>query len=262
MNRNAAKIRLLVIFIMMVAVPPCARAGGESPAPALSLSDKTANLTEIAPAALGAWHYDLLSGDVSVGSMDISVTAEDRPAGPCYRFEQTGEFIFSATETRRIRTAARLNPDLSLIDYQRDIEISIEGRVAHTETMTAESGALSVTMTRPDNKGNPAETMIKKNGPVYLASAAAWLFMLIMPMEPSAVYRFDNFLAEPGEILSGTIEINGMVSRKQGGDVEQVLRVTASNGRDFMQFHIDGKGRIVDFGPATGEIVFTLKEEE
>jgi hypothetical protein len=246
-----------MIFILFLLCAPAARA---AETPGVNLSGKTAAFVDIAPAALGSWHYELLSGDTAIGAMDISVSSDDSASVPFYLYEQTGEFLFSATETRRIRTTVRLKPDLTLIVYRRDTEILVGGNVTNTETITAESGALTVTLARPGKNGKSAETMIKKNGPVYFAPAAAWLLLKIAPPDAPAAYRFDSFIPEPGEILTGTFEVNGMVSRKQGILVEQALRVTVSNGRDVMRFHINEKGGITDFGPESGEIVFKLKD--
>ena len=213
-------------------------------------------------AAMGHWTYMLVSGELELGTMDISVEAAAPDAAQMLRMEQSGEFMISATESQRITSTALLRAsDLALLEYSKTEEDVQEGRAVQRRTTTSQIGALTIDTTIESPGAAPLKNSLKKYGPVHLAPAAVWVFLHTMELVPERSYAFDAFLPEPGQILEGRITVRGPVSRKRDGAPETLLLISASNGLDVMNYYMDPDGRIVEYGPESGEIVLRLKQE-
>lgn len=248
--------KFLFCLIAATAAFPLAAAGSAD-----NFSVQMSGAKEPPARALGTWNYSLKSGDATFGSQTISVASAPYFANTIYKVAQAGEFEMSATQTQRISTSARLNPDLSLIDYEKTMQRIESGKIAATEKTTISVGAMAVTITHTRENGKTETKTLKSNGPVYYAFGSALIFMRIGELKNEASYTFPCVLTGDDRIGDCILGVTGTVKTREKSGVFEFKRISATFGEGGMTFNLDTSGNIIEYGPSTGEMTFYLNKK-
>jgi len=209
--------------------------------------------------AIGNWRYALMAAGKPIGLQTISVSTEEAVTGTVYRFVQTGDFAINATQSQLLTSTAKMKLDLSLLEYDRSSEVVENGATVRKENIQTVAGTLTVSTTKTADGVPPQSNTIRKPGPVYYAFGAAWVFLHSVELKPGLTATFYSLVPGQDKVLSGRIQVQGMVKSESGAG--KVMRVSAFNGESEMLFDVDEAGRVVAYGPATGEVVFSLLED-